>query len=173
MRFRFVIPLLRSRHSPEFTARGVANGVFWALTPTVGLQTAEIVGTWFLARKVFGRDSSLAQALVWVWINNPVTMVPMYYGFYLTGLALTGTVGRATGYESFVSMWTRADIGWFERITSTASAVALPTLVGCLPYAVVGGTLSYVWARHVVSARRADQAARTGGLLTSRRRRQV
>ena len=50
VRYRLVIPVFRSAQSPEFTARGVANGVFWGLTPTVGLQTLEILGTWFVAR---------------------------------------------------------------------------------------------------------------------------
>jgi uncharacterized protein (DUF2062 family) len=160
--------LVRSRQSPDYTARGVANGVFWALTPTVGLQTAEIVATWFVAGRLFGRESSLVQALIWVWINNPVTMVPMYYGFYLTGLTMTGTPSTAAGYESFLSMWTRADIGWLQRITSTAAAVALPTIVGCLPYAIGGGMLSYFWALRFVRRRHAARPPSTHSLPSTR-----
>ena len=154
MRYRFLIPLFRSHHPPEFTARGVANGVFWGLTPTVGLQTAEIVVTWAAGAKVFRRESSLVQAMVWVWINNPVTMIPMYYAWYITGLALLGQHGLATDYEAFLSMWTRADVGWLERMTTTAAAVALPTIVGCIPYAVIGTVASYYWALTVVRRRR-------------------
>jgi uncharacterized protein (DUF2062 family) len=153
LRFRFLIPLLRTRHAPEFTARGVANGVFWGLTPTVGLQTLEIVTTWFVARKLLRRDSSLVQALVWVWINNPLTMVPMYYTFYLTGLVLIGNAGGATGYDAFLAMWTRSNVGWVERITTTAAAVAVPTIVGCIPYAVVGAAASYFWAVRLLRQR--------------------
>jgi uncharacterized protein (DUF2062 family) len=120
--------------------------VFWGLTPTVGLQTVEIVGTWFVAARLFRRDSSLVQALVWVWINNPFTMVPMYYMFYLTGLALIGTAEGATRYDAFLGMWTHSDVGWLERLTTTAAAVALPTIIGCIPYAVIGASVSYWWA---------------------------
>lgn len=154
IRFRLIIPLFRSTHSPEFTARGVANGVFWGLTPTVGLQTMEIAATWFVARKVLRADSSLVQALIWVWVNNPVTMVPMYYVFYLTGLWLTGRGGLATGYGSFVEVWTRGDMGWLARMTTAAAAVAVPTLVGCLPYAMLGSIVSYHWAARLVRRRR-------------------
>ena len=154
LRFRLVIPVFRSQHSPEFTARGVANGVFWGLTPTVGLQTIEIVATWFVGKKLLRADSSLVQALIWVWVNNPLTMVPMYYGFYVTGLWLTGRSGTATGYGAFLDMWTRADLGWLERMTTTAAAVAVPTAIGCLPYAVAGSAGSYWWAVRVVRRRR-------------------
>ena len=37
-RLRLVVPLKRSVHSPEHIARGVGIGMFWAMTPTVGIQ---------------------------------------------------------------------------------------------------------------------------------------
>jgi uncharacterized protein (DUF2062 family) len=151
LRYRLIIPVFRSRHSPEYTARGVANGVFWGLTPTVGLQTFEIVATWFLARKALRADSSLVQALIWVWVNNPLTMVPMYFTFYLTGLWLTGQTGL--GYESFASL-VNGEGPWSDRVVTMAAAVGVPTLIGCVPFAVVGGALSYRWALAVVRRRR-------------------
>jgi uncharacterized protein len=153
LRFRFLIPLFRSRHSPEFTARGVAIGVFWGMTPTVGIQTAAILGTW-LALKVFRREASLVQALLWACVNNPVTMVPMYYGFYVTGQWLLGGSGVDVGYESFMSAWTRSELGWLERLTHAASGTVVPTVVGCLPFALIGSVLSYHWAVALVRRRR-------------------
>jgi uncharacterized protein (DUF2062 family) len=155
-----MIPVLRSRHSAEFTARGVANGVFWALTPTVGLQTLEIVATWFLARTMLRSDSSLIQAMVWAWVNNPLTMVPMYYSFYLTGLWLTGNVGRATGYEAFLAIWDRPGVGWVELVSHAAATIGMPTLIGCLPYAIVGSVLAYRWSLALVRRRRMRLQAR-------------
>jgi uncharacterized protein (DUF2062 family) len=150
VRYRLIIPVFRSRHSPEYTARGVANGVFWGLTPTVGLQTLEILATWFIGRKALRADSSLVQALIWVWVNNPVTMAPMYFTFYLTGLWLTGQTG--IGYESFASLLDgRGD--WWERVTTMAAAVGVPTLIGCVPFACLGGALSYRWSLAVVRRR--------------------
>ena len=94
LRYRLVIPVFRSTHSAEYTARGVANGVFWGLTPTVGLQTLEITAVWFVGKTLFERNSSLLQAYIWVWVNNPLTMVPMYYAFYVTGLVVDRPTDR-------------------------------------------------------------------------------
>lgn len=142
------MPVFRSPHSAAFTARGVANGVFWGLTPAIGLQTAAILATWFVAKRVFRSDSSLLQAMVWVWVNNPLTVVPMYYLFYVTGLWLTGQQGLAVDYDAFT----------IENLTLTA--VGVPLLAGCLPYATLGSYVGYRWTLHVVNRRRARLAAR-------------
>jgi uncharacterized protein (DUF2062 family) len=155
LKYRLIIPVFRSPHPPEFTARGVANGVFWGLTPTIGLQTLEIVATWFIGRRAFKKDSSLIQAGIWVWVNNPVTVLPLYYAFYVTGLWLMGNAGRASEYDTFVALWERsADLGWVVRLTTLAQAVGWPMLLGCIPYAATGSGVSYRWALHIVRARR-------------------
>jgi uncharacterized protein len=154
LRYRLLIPVFRSPHGPEYTARGVANGVFWALTPSVGLQTFQILGTWVIARRLFGKDSSILQALIWVWVNNPFTMIPMYYAFYLTGLWLMGDVGLARGYDRFIDLWEETGgSGWIARMTGLAQAIGLPLVIGCIPYASLGGALSYRWALRVVRRR--------------------
>jgi len=172
LRFKLLIPVFRSSHAPEYTALGVASGVFWGLTPTVGLQTVEILSTWFVARKMFRRDSSLLQAFVWVWVNNPLTMIPMYYVFYLTGLWLMGDAALAKGYAPFVDVWTSNDeAGWLVRMIALTRDVGVATVIGCIPYAALGGALSYRWAlgvvrrrqqrvrRHAAAFKGADEAA--------------
>jgi uncharacterized protein (DUF2062 family) len=154
LKYRLLVPLLRSSHAAEFTARGVANGVFWGLTPTVGLQTLEITTTWLIARQFFGRDSSLLQAYLWVWINNPVTMVPMYFLFYLTGLVLLGDLSRSAGYDGFVAIWTAAAaMTWREGFLSIVRAIGAPLFVGAVPYAAVGAALAYRWSAAIVRRR--------------------
>ena len=142
------------RARPRYTARGVANGVFWGLTPTVGLQSLEILATWSIGR-LLGRDSSLLQAMIWVWVNNPVTMIPMYYAFYLTGLWLVGQGGSGQGYGAFVDLWTaNAQLAWSARLTGIIRAIGVPIFVGCVPYAVIGAALSYRWAVGAVRKRK-------------------
>jgi uncharacterized protein (DUF2062 family) len=151
IRYRLIVPVFRSPHSAAHTARGVANGVFWGLTPTVGLQTLEILAAWLVLKHVWRRDSSLVQALVWVWVNNPLTMLPLYYTFYVTGLWLTGRPALVVDYESF-------------SVTGlSVSDVGIPMVVGCLPYAVAGSASSYYWAMRVVRRRR-DRLARKRAL---------
>lgn len=160
MRYRLIIPVFRSPHPPAYTARGVANGVFWGLTPTVGLQTFEILGTWLVARRVLHRDSSLLQAMVWVWVNNPLTMVPLYYAFYLTGLWLIGDIGAATGYDAFAAILDNRDGRRVERMVALVGGIGVPLMVGCLPYALAGAALSYRWALRVAVVRKARIARR-------------
>jgi uncharacterized protein (DUF2062 family) len=161
LRYRLVIPIFRSRHAPEYTARGVANGVFWGLTPSVGVQTIAIVATWFILRTVLRRDSSLVQAFIWVWVNNPITMIPLYYGFYVTGLWLTGDAGEAAGYKLFADLLS-ADTGasWWVRVTGIVTALGIPLMIGCVPYALSGTALSYRWALSLVRRRRQRLDAR-------------
>lgn len=158
--------MFRSTHSAEHTARGVANGVFWGLTPTIGLQTLEIVATWIVWRKVLRKDSSLLQALIWVWVNNPVTMIPMYYAFYVTGVWLIGGSGLAGGYATFADLWTaNTEAGWVVRVAAILRAIGVPLIIGCIPYASVGSTLSYRWALRVVRRRREKVRLRVAGAL--------
>jgi uncharacterized protein len=157
-----VIPIFRSRHTAEYTARGVANGVFWGLTPSVGVQTIAIVATWFVLRKALRHDSSLLQAFIWVWVNNPITMIPLYYAFYVTGLWLTGDAEGAAGYGAFGVLWSaNEDAGWLTRVTSILTAIGVPLVIGSLPYALAGTALSYRWAVRLVRRRRRRVEART------------
>ena len=159
LRYRFVIPVFRSPHPPEFTAGGVANGVFWALTPSVGIQSLAILATWFVAKTALKRDSSLIQAFIWAWINNPLTMIPMYYLFYVTGSWLIGQGSDAQGYSAFASVWdASSSVPWFDRFASLGRAIGVPTILGSIPYAVVGGLVSYRWALRVVLKRKARRA---------------
>jgi uncharacterized protein len=154
VRYRLVVPVFRSTHHAEYTARGVANGVFWGLTPTVGLQTLAITATWLIGRKAFRKDSSLLQAYIWVWVNNPVTMIPMYYAFYVTGLSLVGDTDLSSGYAGFVELWTRASaLTWWDGFTTILRAIGGPLFLGAVPYAVLGAALSYRWAAQVVRRR--------------------
>ena len=155
VRYHLIIPVFRSRHTAEYTARGVANGVFWGLTPTVGLQSLAILATWFAAGKLFRRESSLLQAFIWVWVNNPITMIPLYYTFYVTGLWLMRDDRLGTGYEAFVDLWSaNSDRPLFERLTMVAATIGVPIVLGSIPYALVGAGLSYRWAASVVRRRR-------------------
>jgi uncharacterized protein len=149
-----IVPVFRSPHSAEHTARGVANGVFWGLTPTIGLQTVEITATWLIARRLFGKDSSLLQAFIWVWVNNPLTVVPMYYAFYVTGLWLTGQGDQSRGYAAFEDLLAGGEEPWPTRVSTLMAAVGMPLLIGSVPYATLGAVASYAWAKTVVIRRR-------------------
>ena len=156
VRFHLVIPVFRSPHPPEYTARGVAIGVFWGVTPFLGMQTLLMITTWQAMKRALRKDASLVQALAWSWINNPITMIPMYYSFYLAGLWLTGMSSHLGGYDAFAALWEASgrDASFVERVQLLARQLGLPLVVGCFPFAIAGSWLSYVWAHRMVRTRR-------------------
>lgn len=150
LRYRVLIPIKRSRHTPEHTARGVMVGVIWALTPTMGVQMAIVLLTWLISRHLFRWDFNVIIGFAWTWISNPVTMIPIYYVFYVTGQFLLGRWDDLLGYESFQTLSQELrDAAFFEAIRIYFSTIVWgwgsAMVVGCIPYAAVGGFLGYRW----------------------------
>ncbi len=154
LRYRLVIPVMRSAHTPEYTARGVAIGVLWGLTPLLGLQTLLMAASCQISKRVFHKDASLVQAFIWSFVNNPATILPMYYAFYVTGLWLSGS-SRSFGYAGFVDLWERAaaEPTFVARVSMLAEQSGLALLIGCIPYALVASALAYRWALAIARAR--------------------
>lgn len=133
---RFLIRgILHTDDPPHRLALGVAIGIFVALTPTGGFQTALVVFlAWLLnANKVIG--------IPLVWISNPATIVPIYYPCYLVGRFLLGEpeIGipwwRELGHPP--QGWLAMSHFYWTRMLE----IALPLWLGCL---IVSGALSLV-----------------------------
>lgn len=162
MRHRFVIPLRRSRHPPEYSARSAAVGLFWALTPTVGIQMAMVLLHWWISRRFFKADFSLVYAMAWTWITNVATLVPFYYLFYVTGQIMLMR-DDVSGYAAFKNIWITADdstsgLPLSEQITTWVTIVlkdwfGVMTL-GSIPYAIIGAWLGWRWVLAAVKAYR-------------------
>lgn len=159
---RLIVPLNRSIQRPEHTARGVMIGLFWAMTPLVGIQMPLVLATWLLARRSSSTSFSLIVALAWTWVSNVLTMLPIYYLFYLTGSLFLGQPLDATGYDDFVQVWDAAlagDAGVFGHFSAFVMNIAhqqgLPMAVGCLPYAFGVAWLGYSWSLRYLNRRRA------------------
>ena len=167
LRYRFVVPVKRSRHPPQYTARGVAVGLFWAMTPTVGIQMMFVLANWLLVRRLAPRwDFNVIHAMAWTWVTNFATVLPSYYLFYVTGQLVLGRWDDLTGYEGFIKLWDAGTAG--DRTTEyLPGAVSAPDvyydvivagwglamLVGCPPYAIVAAWIGYVWSLKLVVAR--------------------
>ncbi len=165
MRLRLVIPMVRSRQPPENTARSVAVGLFWAFTPTFGIQMALTVVHWYIARTLFRRDFNVIVAMAWTWVTNLFTVPIAYYTFFLTGQILLGRWNDLSGYESFITFWRTAmgDAGsdptslaaWETYFSVIVEGWGLALLVGSVPIAVVGYFVGYYWTLHLVRRWRA------------------
>lgn len=100
---RLVRPFRESHAPVEEMARASVVGLFWALTPLIGIQMGLVTITWFAARLVRWRFN-LAIGVVWVWITNPVTMPFFYYGFYVAGVLGYKVLGIPVEWVSFASL---------------------------------------------------------------------
>lgn len=128
-------------------ARGVAIGLFVALTPTVGVQTLLMLGACLLVRANFPVAFGIS------WISNPVTLAPLYYGYHRLGDRLFSPVIE-TGLDL---------AGYGERAAIEAVYVALGSLLVALPLAAAGYFVTnWGWRRWVVR-RRAQKLLRAKG----------
>lgn len=166
LRYRLVIPLKRSRHPPEYTARGVAVGLFWAMTPTVGVQMAVVGLHWFISRRFLKLDFNIVAAMAWTWVTNVFTVVPFYYLFYVSGQIMLGR-DDVTGYQGFLRLWEKAMAAGaegagsipFSQLVQTWAAILFEDwfaamFVGSVPWAALSGWIGWRWALKAVRAYR-------------------
>jgi uncharacterized protein len=167
VRFRLIVPIQRSRHSPEHTARGVMVGLVCACLPSPVGQMVIALAVWVVARRLFKWDFSLIQGVAWTWVTNVITSPPIYYGFFVTGQLMLGRWDDVGGYDSFVQTLTTAlsgDGGFLETLQAVGRVVVLEwglaMWVGALPWAAVLGWLGYRMALRFVIAYRLARARR-------------
>jgi uncharacterized protein (DUF2062 family) len=166
-KLRLLIPLMRSRHPPEYTAWGTAVGLAWAFTPTPGIQMGLVLVTWMIARHFFRLHFSPVLGAAWTWASNIFTGPPVLYLSYATGQVLLGRWDNITGYASFIRLWDRAfstDQPIHQQLlTALEMAVrdwGLAIWIGCLPWCALLGVLGYYWSLRFVLAHRHRRARR-------------
>jgi uncharacterized protein (DUF2062 family) len=83
-RKRFIEPFVSSKNPPWFDALGVALGLFIGLGIPLGAQMV------FLGLLRLALRFNVVKAFVFTWVNNPISVIPMYYGYYVLGSLLIG-----------------------------------------------------------------------------------
>ncbi len=184
-RYRLVTPLQRSRHPPGYVARGVSAGLFWAMTPTIGIQMPMVLLHWIVVRKIDRWDFNLIHAWAWTWVTNFATMFPVYYAFYITGQLALGNWDDLTGYQGFLKLWNASivsaseagsppdgmpELVWYYLVglfnwawiyfAIVVKHWGVPMLIGCVPYAVVSAWLGYAWSKRIVISHRRSMLER-------------
>lgn len=167
--YKLIVPLKRSKHPPEHTARGSFIGLAWAFTPTIGLQMGFVLLTWVIARKLLRWDFNVIVGVAWTWVTNALTMLPSYYLFYVTGQLMLGRWDDMAGYKSFLALWDGAmgTVPADGDMLATAGHYGdillgwgLAMVVGCIPWAVVVGWLGYVWTLRFLRRHHAQRLER-------------
>jgi uncharacterized protein (DUF2062 family) len=177
IRFRLIVPILRSRHSPEHTARGVMVGVVCACLPSPVGQMGIAFATWVVARRVFNWDFSLIQGMAWTWATNVFTAPPVYYFFFLTGQILLGRWDDLSGYQTFIQTFTTTmseESGFFDTLVALGKLVVLEwgfaMWVGSIPWAALLGWIGYRLSLRFVIAYRLARARRLEKRLAGHQR---
>jgi uncharacterized protein (DUF2062 family) len=180
-RYRLVIPVLRGKHSPEYTARGVMLGLLAAMTPTFGMKMLIISALWVLVRAVRPAwDFNLVVALAWTWVNNVFTAAPIYYLLLVTGRLMMGYWDGVAGYQQFqdqLASLLQIEAAWYEAIWLYVWRIfqvwGLPMFVGSIPWATVSGWLGYRWSLRLIREFRVRRARRiVAHMQAGRRQRQ-
>ena len=153
LNMRLIVPLKRSPHPPEYTARGVLVGMMWAMTPLVGIQMTTVLLTWLAAKKFFKWHFSLPIAIAYTWVTNVFTMGPVYYVFYVTGKLMMGDWESISAFASFSKIMhaSFAGVGSFWEIPKALAVFGKVLLqewgvamsLSCIPWSILSGWISY------------------------------
>lgn len=175
--YKLMIPIKRSHHPPEHTARGSMIGLAWAFTPTIGLQMLFVITTWIVARRLFRWDFNVIVGVAWTWTTNALTMLPSYYAFYVTGQMMLGQWHDLAGYQSFLTLWqsTAGAMGEDANLAETATLYGevllgwgVAMLVGCIPWAALVGWVGYAWTLRFVRSYQEGRARRRHAAAVAR-----
>lgn len=133
--------------SRRTATRAFAVGLFCAWLPIPFQMGIAVVGA-----LVLGANLPLSVALVW--LNNPITLMPMFYGAYTLGVALIGAEPQPFHME----------LSWHWLVSAFAT-VGPALLLGALLLAGISAalgasTISWLWVRAV---RRQRRRATRGG----------
>lgn len=163
-----IVPLLKAKDSPERLALGAAIGTFVGLTPTVGVQMAMVVLVSAIPKLKF----NIPLACAMVWISNPLTMIPLYYGMYWLGvLVLSRREMHFDKFETTVQALIDSikngdsllESAWqgLTGMFSIGMHIAVPMWIGGTVLGIVFAIPAYIVVLRVVRRRRAIVAART------------
>jgi uncharacterized protein (DUF2062 family) len=79
---------------------------------------------------------NLPISITLVWVSNPFTMPPLFYGAYLVGVWLTGVNEKAFRFE----------LSW-QGLVDSFGHLGYPFLIGCGVCGIIAGGIGYVFIR--------------------------
>jgi uncharacterized protein (DUF2062 family) len=164
--------VLHADDTPHAIALGVGVATLVAFLPLVGFQTVIAIAIAALLR------ANKAVCVPIVWITNPATMVPIYYGCFALGRMIIPAPGASTEKEVDKLAELAAGASVFEPafwigMFRFLAGLGIELWVGCLVVGAVFGTVSYFLARWGVSTYRERRRRRAleRALFRSKRRR--
>jgi uncharacterized protein (DUF2062 family) len=152
-----------SEDSQHRVAMGAFWGMFWGLTPTVGIQitilTVQCAIFFALNRLSKGKLSwlpfSLPLAIGCTWLSNPANMILLYFSFYYVGaLVLPGW--EAMGWSEFSNVLKPLlSVDGFsslkQGLVDLGTKIVYPMVMGSLFIAIPSAIASYFGVRYILS----------------------
>ena len=129
--------------TPHAVALGAAVGILFGMTPTVGLQTLEVILFALVTRRLFYFNRAAALALIYV--SNPFTMVGIYYGLYWVGSCFVPGEATLQQFQQILTFDGFAD--WWNAISQLTADIGWPLIVGTTVVAPVSATATYPLTR--------------------------
>lgn len=166
---KIVRPFRDSKKPTSEIAKGAMIGMFWAMTPLVGIQMTLVTINWVLFR-IFKIRFSIPIAMAMVWLSNPITMGPLYYMFYMIGFLTFHFLGSSSlqiSYDTFTnklseSLSMGAIDGSIDFITYIFVDMGWPMLIGGFVIAIPLSIMAYFLAIKFVTKHRMHLAKKEG-----------
>jgi len=136
-------------------AMGTAIGVFFGLTPTVGIQMIMVMILSALTRRFF-RFNVMA-ALMAVYVSNPITIVPIYWALYKAGSVFVGGEVSRSQFAAILEYGSFSE--WWNTVIELFISLGQPLLIGTAMIAIPGGILTYPLMRWLLNWFRGDADA--------------
>lgn len=166
-------PIIQSVSPVKEAALGSAVGMFFGMTPTVGIQMWLVFMVWIFCKYVLDIRFDLVIGTALVWLSNPLTMFFLYYAFLVTGYEFYAIVGvdiNALTYESFSTQLTdivnMPGAGKWEVIVEASRFLlydlGVPMIVGSLFYAIPLSIISYFGTKKLLHQYRKKTASKMG-----------
>ena len=143
LRKYFLEAFISSNNPPWFDARAVALGLIIGFGVPMGAQMI-CLG---VLRLIF--RFNIVIAFVFTWVNNPVSILPMYYAYYLLGSALLGkpAIMTVADFQELMrpvlhaeyfwgSVYAFIVLGWDLVIRWSVAAALIAVPMGILGYVI-------------------------------------
>lgn len=153
-------PFICSQNPPWYDARGVLVGLVVGAGIPLGAQMISLG----LLRLVL-RFNMLA-AFAFTWINNPLSVGPMYYGFYLLGSFLLNRppIGNFQEFYILITPILEANnlLDGFKEFLALGSDIMVRWFVGAFTTAIPLGLLGYFVSLRIQTIRALKRLSSVG-----------
>jgi uncharacterized protein len=147
--------------TPHAVALGAAVGMLFGLTPTVGLQTLEVVLFVALTHRLFYFNR--AAALILIYVSNPLSVAPIYYGLYTVGCLFAPGQATLEQFQQILSF--EGFSGWWQALSELATDVGMPLVIGTMIMAPIGAIITYPTTRMLLHWYRGSEPPQSGNNL--------